>query len=135
MTVLVATENTDGPTRKIAEVIAEALTGRDIEVTVGDLSDLERAEEFEAIVFGGEVEDAQWSPDTREALLAQGRKLSQHLVWLFSAGDDESSDDDETAELIGKLVPRDYKKFRAGAEPDEVRSWVSFIADEIEGHS
>lgn len=134
MTVLVATGSLDGAVRQVAVSIAETLGERDIEVTLGEIDDLERAEEFEAIVIGGEVEDGQWSPDIRDSLSEDSSRLEQHLVWLFGVRDDKS-DDDDLADIVAELAARDFKSFGPSPEGDDVRSWASFIADEIDGHS
>ncbi|UYP19214.1 flavodoxin/nitric oxide synthase [Rhodococcus sp. Z13] len=132
MTVLVATESSEGPVRTVAESVAAALEGRDIDVTLGDASDLERAEEFEGIVFGAEVEDGEYSPDTQEELQSRRTVLRQQVVWLFGVGSGEA---DECPELVGHLAASGYKSFSPTTEDDEVQSWVSLVADEIEGHS
>ncbi|MEU5841318.1 flavodoxin domain-containing protein [Rhodococcus sp. NPDC047139] len=132
MTVLVVTDSPEGPTQKIARLVADALAERDIDVTVGDTSDLERTEEYEGIVFGGEVDAGEYSPDTIEILTSRASGLSQQLVWLFAVGDESSQD---TPDLISELAALDYRSFDPSTGEDEVRSWASYIADEIDGHS
>lgn len=134
MTVLVATENLDGPTRRVAVSIADTLAERDIEVTLGEFGDLERAEEFEAIVLGGEIEDGQWSPGVRGTLEEDSSRLSQQMVWLFGTRG-ASSDDSDLADVATEIAARDFKTFEPSTTSDEVGSWASFIADEIDGHS
>ncbi|BDB58445.1 MULTISPECIES: flavodoxin domain-containing protein [Rhodococcus] len=132
MTVLVVTDSPEGPTQKIARLVADALGERDIDVTVGDISDLERSEEFEGVVFGGEVDAGEYSPDTAELLSSRASGLSQQLVWLFAVGDESAED---TPDLVSELAALDYRSFGPSAGEDEVRSWAAFIADEIDGHS
>ncbi|MBS9374311.1 flavodoxin domain-containing protein [Rhodococcus sp. B50] len=132
MTVLVVTDSPEGPTQKIARLVADALGERDIDVTVGDISDLERSEEFEGVVFGGEVDAGEYSPDTLELLSSRASGLSQQLVWLFAVGDESGED---TPDPVSELAALDYRSFAPSAGEDEVRSWAAFIADEIDGHS
>ena len=132
MTVLVVTDSPEGPPQKIAQLVADALGERDIDVTVGDTSDLERSEEFEGVVFGGEVDAGEYSPDTVELLSSRASGLSQQLVWLFAVGDESAED---TPDLVSELAALDYRSFGPSAGEDEVRSWAAFIADEIDGHS
>ena len=65
MSILVGAESRDGAARDIAESIAHALTQRGFEVTLGDAADLERAKEFDAIVFGSDVRAGHWSDAAR----------------------------------------------------------------------
>ena len=132
MTVLVVTDSPEGPSQKIARLVADALGERDIDVTVGDTSDLERSEVFEGVVFGGEVDAGEYSPDTAELLSSRASGLSQQLVWLFAVGDESAED---TPDLVSELAALDYRSFGPSAAEDEVRSWAAFIADEIDGHS
>ncbi|WP_129974840.1 flavodoxin domain-containing protein [Rhodococcus sp. Q1] len=132
MTVLVVTDSPEGPTQKIAQLVADALGERDIDVTVGDISDLERSEEFEGVVFGGEVDAGEYSPDTLELLSSRASALSQQLVWLFAVGDENGED---TPDPVSELAALDYRFFSPSPGEDEVRSWAAFIADEIDGHS
>ncbi|WP_241383360.1 flavodoxin domain-containing protein [Rhodococcus sp. CH91] len=132
MTVLIVTDNADGPTQKIARLVADALAEREIEATLGEVADLERAEEFEGIVFGGDVEDGEYSPETVETLTSYASGLSQQLVWLFAASDESST---EAPDLVSNLAARDYRSFDPSVGEEDVKSWASFIADEIDGHS
>ncbi|SUE16269.1 Flavodoxin [Rhodococcus gordoniae] len=132
MTVLVVTDSPEGPPQKIAQLVADALGERDIDVTVGDISDLERSEEFEGVVFGGEVDAGEYSPDTLELLSSRASALSQQLVWLFAVGDENGED---TPDPVSELAALDYRSFSPSPGEDEVRSWAAFIADEIDGHS
>lgn len=137
MTVLVVAGTDRGVTHKVAEVIAEALNGRGIEATLGEIDDLRRAEEFEAIVFGSEAEGGRWPSPAGDACRRHADVLTQHLVWLFSAPVEENSatrGEIDVPELVAALTARDHKYF-ADAEPHTIRSWVSFIADELEGNS
>ncbi|MFX1760640.1 flavodoxin domain-containing protein [Rhodococcus sp. As11] len=132
MTVLVVTDSPEGPPQKIAQLVADALGERDIDVTVGDISDLERSEEFEGVVFGGEVDAGEYSPDTLELLSSRASALSQQLVWLFAVGDENGED---TPDPVSELAALDYRSFSPSPGEDEVWSWAAFIADEIDGHS
>ena len=132
MTVLVVTDSPEGPTQKIARLVADALGERDIDVTIGETTDLERSEEFEGIIFGGEVDAGEYSPDTVELLSSRASGLSQQLVWLFTVGSESSED---TPDLVSELAALDYRSFGPSVGEDDVRSWASHIADEIDGHS
>ncbi len=136
MSVLVATESTRGTTWRAATVIAGSLTQHGFEVTLGTLSDLERAAEFEAIVIGSDAEGAGWPAVAREACRHHAPALKQRLVWLFSgpAPDDSTNGNIDLSELAETVTARDYKYFPA-TDTERILSWTAFIADELLGHS
>lgn len=136
MSVLVATESTRGTTWQAATVIAESLVQHGFEVTLGTLSDLERAAEFEAIVIGSEAEGDDWPAVAREACRRHAPALTQRLVWLFSgpAGDSPASGNIDVSEVAATVMARDYKYFPK-TDTERILSWTAFIADELEGHS
>jgi menaquinone-dependent protoporphyrinogen IX oxidase len=136
MSVLIATESTRGATWQVATVIAESLAQHGIEVTQGTLSDLEHAKDFEAIVIGSDAEGDGWPAVAREACTRHAPALTQRLVWLFSGPADNStaSDNIDLSELAAMVKARDYKVFPS-TDNDQVLSWATLIADELEGHS
>ncbi|MGN5239391.1 MULTISPECIES: flavodoxin domain-containing protein [unclassified Rhodococcus (in: high G+C Gram-positive bacteria)] len=136
MSVLIATENTRGTAWQAASVIAESLTQRGFEVTLGTLSDLERATEFEAVVIGSEVEGGEWSAGARDACRRHAPDLTQRLVWLFSggSGEGEPGKPADVSELAEAVAARDYMSFPQ-FDTERVLSWAAFIADELDGHS
>ncbi|TCN55851.1 flavodoxin-like protein [Rhodococcus sp. SMB37] len=136
MSVLVATESTRGTTRRAATVIAGSLAQHGFDVTLGTLSDLERAAEFEAIVIGSDTEGDGWPDVAREACRRHAPALTQRLVWLFSgsAPDDTSSGNIDLSELAETVTARDYKYFPT-TDTERILSWTAFIADELLGHS
>lgn len=137
MTVLVVAGSNRGVTHQVAEVIAESLGRRDIEVTLGEVGDLDRVAEFEAVIIGSEAESGKWPAEAGELCRRHADALTQQQVWLFSAPVEENSairGEVEVPELLAALAARDHKYFPS-PDPDEVMAWTSFIADELEGNS
>ncbi|MFD6883641.1 flavodoxin domain-containing protein [Rhodococcus sp. DT1] len=137
MTVLVVAGSNRGVTHQVAQVIAESLGTRDIEVTLGGSSDLDRVAEFEAIIIGSEAESGKWPAATGDLCRRYADALIQQQVWLFSAPVEENSairGEVEVPELLAALAARDHKYFPT-SDTDEVMTWTSLIADELEGNS
>ncbi|MFD6858204.1 flavodoxin domain-containing protein [Rhodococcus sp. NPDC060090] len=136
MSVLIATESIRGATWQVATVIAESLAQHGFEVTQGTLPDLEHAKDFDAIVIGSDVEGDGWSVVARETCTRHAPALSQRLVWLFAglADDSTASDNIDLSELAATLKARDYKNFPS-TDNDQILSWATLIADELDGHS
>ncbi|MFD6894064.1 flavodoxin domain-containing protein [Rhodococcus sp. NPDC060086] len=136
MSVLIATESTRGTTSHAATVIAESLAQRGFDVARGTLSDLERAADFEAIVIGSDAESDGLPAVAREACRRHAPALTQRLVWLFAGAADDStaSDNIDLSELAAMVKARDYKNF-PNTDNDQILSWATLIADELDGHS
>ncbi|MGN0039715.1 MULTISPECIES: flavodoxin domain-containing protein [unclassified Rhodococcus (in: high G+C Gram-positive bacteria)] len=137
MTVLVVAGSNRGVTHQVAQAIAESLGTRDIEVTLGENSDLDRVAEFEAIIIGSAAESGKWPAASADLCRRYADALTQQQVWLFSAPVEENSTirgEVEVPELLAAVAARDHKYFPT-SDPDEVMTWTSLIADELEGNS
>ena len=137
MTVLVVAGTSRGVTHQVAQVIAESLGTRDIDATLGEVSGLDRTAEFDAIIIGSEAESGKWPAEAGDLCRRYADALTQQQVWLFSAPVEENSTirgEVEVPELLAAVAARDHKYFPS-PDPDEVMSWTSLIADELEGNS
>lgn len=127
MAVLVAAGHSEGASRTVVDTVAESLSERKIDVTVGGPDDLSRAGEFDAVVFGSETEGELWPADVKDAFEQATDTLNQKPVWLFFVGESDPGG--------VSIAPRGRRKFAAEPDRDDVRSWASLIADELDGHS
>lgn len=159
MRVLVTWGSKLGGTAGIAEMIAETLTARGLEVVAMPAGTAPAPAGFDAAIIGGAVYANRWHRDARHYVERHARALARIPVWLFSSGplDDSAS----TRKLVpprvvralvdrigaqahvmfgGRLEPT-VQGFPAAAmakklsgdwrDPPRIRAWATEIADAL----
>lgn len=116
--VLVAYASRLGGTRGIAEAIGKGLTERGQTCVVRSASEIERIDEFDAVVLGSGVFASHWHKPAVEFARRHEAALRTKPVWLFSSGpigDIKASgpfaDPKEVGAIRGRLRPRDHRIF------------------------
>jgi menaquinone-dependent protoporphyrinogen oxidase len=86
MKVLVSAASKYGATSEIAQVVADVLAAKGLEVTVVPPARAGAIEEFDAVVLGSAVYMGQWMKPARELVERSAATLAARPVWLFSSG-------------------------------------------------
>ncbi len=86
MKVLVCAATKYGATGEIANVVADVLAEKGLEVTVIPPEQAGVIEQFDAVVLGSAVYMGQWMKPARELVDRSAAALAARPVWLFSSG-------------------------------------------------
>jgi len=86
MKVLVCAATKYGATGEIANVVADVLAEKGLEVTVIPPEQAGAIEQFDAVVLGSAVYMGQWMKPARELVDRSAAALAARPVWLFSSG-------------------------------------------------
>jgi len=86
MKVLVCAATKYGATGEIADVVADVLAEKGLEVTVIPPEQAGAIEQFDAVVLGSAVYMGQWMKPARELVDRSAAALAARPVWLFSSG-------------------------------------------------
>ena len=116
MRVLVAVASRHGSTREIGDAVAEVLAESGFEVQVRDPDDVERLDDFEAVVLGSAVYVGRWAASARALVDRCAPGLTDRPVWLFSSGPvgyppAPDSDPEEVENLLARLHARGHRSF------------------------
>ena len=83
MKVLVCAATKYGATGEIADVVADVLAEKGLEVTVIPPGQAGAIEQFDAVVLGSAVYMGQWMKPARELVDRSAAALAARPVWLF----------------------------------------------------
>ena len=86
MKVLVCAATKYGATGEIANVVADVLAEKGLEVTMIPPEQADAIEQFDAVVLGSAVYMGQWMKPARELVDRSAAALAARPVWLFSSG-------------------------------------------------
>jgi menaquinone-dependent protoporphyrinogen oxidase len=132
--VLVAYGSKYGATAGIAEAIGETLRERGLATDVRSAADVERIDDYDAVVVGGGVYVGRWHGDAVGFLRRFEHQLAGRPTWLFSSGPTGGTPKAElelrdvlarqpgppgnVAKLAGRIRPRGHRTFggRAGSD-------------------
>jgi menaquinone-dependent protoporphyrinogen oxidase len=114
--VLVTAASKYGSTRGIARSIGEVLTTQGHETSVAPPEEVERIEDYDAVVLGSAVYAGHWLKPARELVDRLGDSLAARPVWLFSSGpvgDPPKPEGDpvDVAEIMQRTAARDHRVF------------------------
>jgi menaquinone-dependent protoporphyrinogen oxidase len=159
--VLVAYASKHGATAEIAEAIAEELRHAGLSVECLPAAEVNRLEEYEAVVIGSAVYMKRWRPEARRLLKRGAKALAGRPFWMFSSGpcgekpDPSWSEPARTVKRAEQLGVRDHVVFggRLPLEPsnfmersmvencppesrdlrdwDAIRDWAKSIASQL----
>jgi menaquinone-dependent protoporphyrinogen oxidase len=159
MTILVTYGSKRGGTKGLAEMVADALRKGGFDVDVRAAGDVDRVDDYEAVIVGGALYAFRWHRDARRFVKHHAAQLRTRPTWLFSSG---PLDDSASTKAIppvkgvqalmkrvnarghvtfgGRLSP-DATGFPARAmakkvagdwrDPDAVHAWAASVADEL----
>ena len=85
MKVLVCAATKYGATGEIANVVADVLAEKGLEVTMIPPEQADAIEQFDAVVLGSAVYMGQWMKPARELVDRSAAALAARPVWLFSS--------------------------------------------------
>ena len=116
MRVLVTAASKHGATRKIAQVIGDALRDQGLDPTVIEPEQVDTVDDYDAVVLGSAVYAGHWVKPARELVERLGSELAERPVWLFSSGpigDPPKPDEDppDMAEIIAATGAREHRLF------------------------
>lgn len=86
MKVLVCAATKYGATGEIADVVADVLAEKGLEVTVIPPGQAGAIEQLDAVVLGSALYMGQWMKPARELVDRSAAALAARPVWLFSSG-------------------------------------------------
>jgi len=157
--VLVAYGTKMGGTAGLAEMIAESLRRRGIEVEVRAAGPTVDPTPFDAVIVGGALYALRWHKHARRFVKRNASALLSKPVWLFSSGPlDDSAQESEippTKQVEGLMrlvdalghvtfggrLPADATGFPAKAmakenagdwrDPEHVDAWVSHVSEHL----
>jgi menaquinone-dependent protoporphyrinogen oxidase len=159
--VLVSAASRYGSTTEIAAAIADELRARGLSVAQVPPSDVERLDDYDAVVLGSGVYAGHWLKPARE-LADMADSLAGRPVWLFSSGPvgdppKPAENPVDVAAIIAATGAREHRLF-AGAitrkrlrfadraiaaalhvpdgdfrDWDEIRGWAASIAAALTG--
>ncbi|ADI14916.1 flavodoxin domain-containing protein [Truepera radiovictrix] len=127
--VLVAYASRYGGVREIAEVVADALRARGLEVDVYPADEVTRVRPYDAVVLGSGVYFGAWLPEATELLESFQSELAQKPVWLFSSGSTEAGTEASAADtappeplapLVALIQPRGVRRFAGRVEGEKL---------------
>jgi menaquinone-dependent protoporphyrinogen oxidase len=158
MHVLVTYGSKLGGTAGIAELIGQALTDADLQADVLPVSEVDRIEDYDAVVVGGALYTGRWHREARRFVKRHTGALRERPVWLFSSGPLDGSAAEpippvpQVQELLERIgarghvtfggrLPADAKGFPASAmarthagdwrDPARIRAWAAEVAMEL----
>lgn len=159
MRVLVTVGSERGGTEELGEMVAEDLRAEGFSVDVRPPREVQRLDEYDAVVVGGAVYALHWHPEAREFVREHAEELQSRPTWFFSSGPLDDSAGSRfippvsgVARLMrrvnarghatfgGRLAP-DAKGLAASAmakrhsgdwrDPAQVGKWAHDIADQL----
>lgn len=158
--VLVARGSTRGATAGLADMLAETLRSRGLEVDVLPAGRVRDVTPYDAVIVGGGLRGGRWPRDARRFVRRHERALATRLVWLYSSGSLDDSAGTAGSEpvrqvrrALNRIGARGHTTFggalsedasgsvawhmaqpAAGesGDPDHVERWASHVADAID---
>jgi menaquinone-dependent protoporphyrinogen oxidase len=143
--VLVTYGTERGATAEIASAIAETLRGEGLDVALVNARDIERIDDYDAVIIGSALYLGHWHRDARRLVKRHAAALRDRTVYMFSSGplDTSASERDlppptSVARLVhsagavshvtfGGRLARDAEGFIAGKMAEKLsgdwRSW------------
>ncbi len=122
--VLVAYGSKRGGTREIADVIAEVLLEEGIDVELADAEQVQRVDDYDAVIIGGALYMNRWHKDAKHLVVHQAKALRERPVWLFSSGPLDASATEkqlpptaQVASLVDEIGARGHVTFGGRLEP------------------
>lgn len=129
--VLVSYGSKMGGTAEIAGRIASTLEQVDLQVTLQSAAELERFDQFDAIVLGSAIYTGRWRKESLRLLQRIEPNTPEMPLWIFHSGPLGDDQDDEVqslprkaADLVGRLDIRDVKAF-GGRLPEDPPGWLA----------
>ncbi|MDA0165016.1 hypothetical protein OM076_32405 [Solirubrobacter ginsenosidimutans] len=147
--VLVTFGSKHGATAEIAEMVAETLRARGLDVDCVDAGDVERIDGYDAVILGSAVYMRRWRREARQFIHHFSAELEQRPFWVFSSGPVGDPKKDNPAWLepgrtireLERLGVREHvvfggrstssgipAQFRDRRDWEEIRSWARKIA-------
>lgn len=118
MKLLVAYASKYGSTAEIAEVIAQELQKREVEVEVKPVSQVNNLEGYDGFVIGSALYAGGWLKPAADFLHSNEDTLAGRPVWLFSSGPTGEGDPNEI--LGGWIIPEDLAGTAERIKPREI---------------
>jgi menaquinone-dependent protoporphyrinogen oxidase len=84
--VLVVYGSSRGGTAGLAHMVAEAFVARGILADIGDATDIDAIEDYDAVVLGGALYHGRWHKDASWFVERNLAALRARSVWFFSSG-------------------------------------------------
>ncbi|WP_159765617.1 flavodoxin domain-containing protein [Streptomyces sp. HM190] len=84
--VLVTYGSTNGSTARIAETVAETLTGAGLTAEALPAPSVASLDPYDAVIVGGGLYAGRWHKDARRFLRRHRHALAERPLWLFSSG-------------------------------------------------
>jgi menaquinone-dependent protoporphyrinogen oxidase len=116
MRVLVTAATKHGATGEIARAIGDALRDHGLDPTVAGPEQVDRVDDYDAVVLGSAVYAGHWLRPARELVDRCGSALVARPVWLFSSGPvgDPPKPDEapvDVAEILAATRAREHRVF------------------------
>lgn len=84
--ILLAYASRFGSTQQVAETITAALRQAGLEVDILPIREVQRLDDYDAIVLGAAIYNARWHPDAHQFLSEHQEILRQRPVAIFALG-------------------------------------------------
>lgn len=158
--VLVAHGSKRRTTAGLADMVAETLRSRGLEVDVLPAGRVRDVTPYDAVIVGGALRRGRWPRDARRFVRHHEKALATRLVWLFSSGPLDGSADQGDIEpvrqvrrTLGRIGARGHVTFGGALsedttgvaawhmdqqvagdwrDPDHVGRWAAHVADAID---
>jgi len=116
MKVLVTAATKYGATGEIAQAIGNELAEQGLDATVTPPDQVDRIEDYDAVVLGSAVYAGQWLKPARELVDRSADALAARPVWLFSSGPvgdpaKPAEDPVDVSEILKSTKARDHRVF------------------------
>lgn len=118
MKLLVAYASKYGSTAEIAEVVAQELQKREVEVEVKPVGQVNNLEGYDGFVIGSALYAGGWLKPAADFLRSHEEILAGRPVWLFSSGPTGEGDPNEI--LGGWIIPEDLTGTVERIKPREI---------------
>lgn len=140
MRVLVTYGSKRGGTAGLAEMLGAALSDQGLQVDVRHPAEVERVEEYDAVLVGGALYMGRWHRDAYRFVKRHAEALQARRVWLFSSGplDDSAAHTElpqvpQVERLMNWIGARGHRTFGGRLLPDAQGFIASKMAKEHSG--